>query len=297
MILVCGATGDLGGRIVRLLHAQSRPVRALVRPRSSASGLPEGVEVVRGDITDEDSLLPCLDGVDTVITTANAIGRILAGAKDISIASVDRDGNANLVATAAAAGVERFIFVSIAGMSPQMAALAPLAAAKWAAEEALRSCAMPSVIVRPDMFQEVWLAPQTGINPASSKALIYGRGQSACAYVATDDVAAMCAHLAMADTVPELVEFGGPQTLTRLEVVAAFEAATGRRFRVRHVPRPVLKIGARVLARPKPAIASLMGMSLFADTHPSGLDAAPLVAAGIKPTPACDYISRSCEKS
>ena len=39
MILVCGATGELGGRIARGLRGAGAPVRALVRPQSDGGGL------------------------------------------------------------------------------------------------------------------------------------------------------------------------------------------------------------------------------------------------------------------
>lgn len=163
-------------------------------------------------------------------------------------------------------------------------------AAKWAAERALRSTSMQIVLVRPDMFQEVWLAPVTGIDPAAGTALIYGRGVLPHRYVAIDDVARLCAHLAVVADPPQVVEFGGPEELSRMQVVAAFEAATGRALKVRHVPDAALSIGHRVLARIKPEVASLMGMALFFDTHPGTWDDGPLREAGIEPRPASAFI-------
>lgn len=55
-------------------------------------------------------------------------------------------------------------------------------------------------------------------------------------------------------------------------VVAALEAATGRKLRVRHLPRLALSIGCRALAGLKPEVASLMGMALYLDTHPGTWD-------------------------
>lgn len=304
MILVCGATGELGGRITRLLAQQGHAVRALVRPATDATSVtgieaagPTPIEVVRGDLRDADSLAPSLDGVDTVVTTANAIGRILAGKTDLTIAAVDGQGNRNLVDAAQRAGVERFVFVSAAGMGDEMARLAPLMAAKWATEKALRATSMQPVIVRPDMFQEVWLAPPTGIDPAAGKALIYGVGKSPARYVAIDDVAALCAYLATAADPDEVTTFGGPDELTRMQVVAAFEAATGTPLKVRHVPRPMLSIGHRVLGRIKPELASLMGMALFFDTHPAAWDDKPLRNAGITPRPPLEFIASSVANS
>jgi NADH dehydrogenase len=156
---------------------------------------------------------------------------------------------------------------------------------------------MQRVIVRPDMFQEVWLAPMTGIAPTAGKALIYGRGRTPQRYVAIDDVADLVAHVATADDPPEVVEFGGPEALTRMEVVSRFEQVMGASLKVRHVPRVALSVGHRVLARPKPEIASLMGMALFADTHPATWDDAPLRDAGITPRPASKFIESAAQAS
>jgi NADH dehydrogenase len=106
------------------------PVRALVRPATDASELAAaGVQVVRGDLTDAASLVPALVGVETVVTTANAIGRILNGAKDVTIAGVDGVGNQNLIRAARDAGATRFVFVSAAGLCPDLARMGPLTGA------------------------------------------------------------------------------------------------------------------------------------------------------------------------
>jgi uncharacterized protein YbjT (DUF2867 family) len=291
MILVCGATGELGGRIVRRLARDGHPVRALVRPGSDVTGLiAESVEVVHGDLRDPTSLRRAVEDVDTVVTTANAISRILAGPTDLTIADVDGRGTKNLIFAAEDAGVDRFVLVSIAGVSAETAHLAPLMAAKWAAEEALRATTMRAVVVRPDMFQEVWLAPATGIDPSAGKALVYGHGELPHRYVAIDDVAALCAHLAVVADPPALVEFGGPELLSRMQVVAAFEAATGNPLKVRHVPDAVMSMGHVALSHLKPEIASLMGMALYADTHPGTWDDQPLRDIGITPRPATTFI-------
>lgn len=291
MILTCGATGDLGGRVVRRLVEDGQPVRALVRPTSDARELERlGVEVVRGDLRDPASLGPALAGVDTVVTTANALSRIMGGDKDLTLADVDVDGNRNLVRAAEDAGVRRFVFVSAAGLDQGMGAHAPLAAAKLATEVLLRHSPMPSVMVRPDMFQEIWLAAVGGLDPVNGKAMVYGKGDTPHRYVASDDVAALIAHVAVSEQVPSVVEFGGPEALTVNEAVAAFREATGRSMKARHVPRPVLSAASRLLARPKPALASLMAMALHSDTHPSAWDDGPLREAGIEPRPATAYI-------
>lgn len=291
MILLCGATGALGGRVAKRLGDAGVPYRALVRPSTSADPLAgSGADVAVGDLTDPTSLTDAMADIDTVITTANAIGRMLSGSKDVSIRTVDGQGNVNLIDAAERAGVDRFVFVSMAGLNEECARLAPLAAAKLEAEKRLAASSMRVVSVRPDKFQEVWLSPATGLDPANRKARIFGKGQMEEALVSTDDVAALVVAVATEPDPPAIVEFGGSERLTREQVADVMDAAYGVTMKRSHVPRAALRIGAGALSRIKPEVASLMGMSLYADTHEIGWGAEPLLSRGIQPRTTTDYI-------
>ncbi|MGI5193571.1 NAD(P)H-binding protein [Streptomyces sp. CA-288835] len=61
-ILVTGATGTVGRQVVAELLARGHAVRALTRDAATAN-LPADVEVVQGDLTEPDSLIPALEGV------------------------------------------------------------------------------------------------------------------------------------------------------------------------------------------------------------------------------------------
>ena len=127
MILVVGATGDVGGMIARGLLEQGKEVRALVRRDSPSSQLVQqglatsaeellesGAHPVHGDLRYRDSLDAALEDVETVISTANSAMR--GGADNPQ--SVDLDGNRNLIEAARGAGVEHFVFVSLLGADP-----------------------------------------------------------------------------------------------------------------------------------------------------------------------------------
>src|SRR5205085_5444311 len=77
---------------------------------------------------------------------------------------------------------------------------------------------------------EVWLSPAMGFDYANAAARIYGPGTSPISWVSFRDVAEFCAiahrHPAASR---KTIEFGGPEALSPLEVVARFERmAVGR---------------------------------------------------------------------
>jgi uncharacterized protein YbjT (DUF2867 family) len=282
MIRIVGATGQLGGRIVQRLVESGQEVGALVRSTTDATALEQqGVQVARGDLRDAASLAPALAGVDTVITTAAA-----------NNAAVDTTGNRNLIQAAEQAEVERFVYVSAAGIGAKMARSGPLMAGKWQTENLLHSTSLRSVMVRPDMFQEAWLVPPL-FDAGAGTAMVAGRGETPHRYVAVDDVAALCAHLAIAPDPPQVVEFGGPEALTQMQVVAAFEEATGKEFKVRRIPTLLITIVHPLLARLQPEMALGMGLQLFFDRHASTWDDTPLRDAGIDGRPATEFITAS----
>ena len=230
MILVCGATGELGGRIVRGLRAGGVPVRALVRPQSDGGDLGAlGVEPTTGDFRDPESLGRAVAGVETVVSTVTVITRALAGETGADFQRVDVAGHRALIAAAEAAGAQRFVFVSAAGMRQPPTANTPLGLGKIATEDRLVASTLREVILRPDQFQEVWLSPVAQFDWRARKVVIFGKGETPVRYVAVDDVAAATVRLAVMDEPPRLVEFGGPDALTRKQAVEVFERAWERR--------------------------------------------------------------------
>jgi uncharacterized protein YbjT (DUF2867 family) len=145
MILVVGATGVVGGMVTGRLLDEEKEVRILARRDSTSSQLVQqglatsaeelaeaGAQTVHGDLRDRASLDAALEGIETVITTANSAGR--GGADNPQ--SVDLEGNRNLIEAAREARVERFVFVSLLGADPGHPS--PFVRAKVRSEAALR---------------------------------------------------------------------------------------------------------------------------------------------------------------
>lgn len=239
MLLVVGATGLLGGEICRLVAERGRPTRALVRADSDPDKVERlrelAVELVVGDLKDPATLEPACDGVDAVISTVTSTTSRREGD---TIESVDRDGQLNLVDAARAAGAGRFVYVSF----PEFEVDFPLQTAKRRVEQRIRETGLEYTILRPTNFMEVWLSPRLGFDPANGQVQVFGSGERAVSWISYRDVAAFAADAldnpAARDAVLDL---GGPEPLSPLEVVRIFEHETGRECLVTHVPEEALE--------------------------------------------------------
>jgi dihydroflavonol-4-reductase len=109
--LVTGATGKVGNAVARALHDRGDEVVALARDPDRARGtLPEGVAVVRGDVTDPGSVRAAVDGCELVF---NAMGMPEQWVRDESIFErLNASGTETVVRAARDAGVRRFVQTS-----------------------------------------------------------------------------------------------------------------------------------------------------------------------------------------
>ena len=284
MILVAGATGLLGSAVCQKLARRGETVRALVRATSAKEKLDAlrscGAELFLGDLKDPASLGAACRGVDAVISTASSTLSRQAGD---SIESVDAAGQLNLVNAAKAANIARFVFVSF--RRPRAISF-PLADAKRQVEEAIAS--LNFTIIQASWFMEVWLSPALGFDYPNRTARIYGPGTSPISWVSFRDVAEMCA-LALRSPAADrrTIEFGGPEALSPLEVVARFEKIGGRPFQLEHVPEQALRAQFDGAADPmQKTFAGLMLGYLYGDA----IDMAPVVDQfGIQLTSVDEY--------
>jgi len=239
MHLVVGATGLLGSEICRLLAAEGKPARALVRQTSDQSKVAQleslNVEIARGDLKHRPSLDASCRGVSVVISTASST---LSRQEGDSIQTVDLEGQLNLIDAAKAANVSHFVLISF----PQVDVKFPLQDAKRTVEDHLKSSGVTYTILRPTFFMEVWLSPALGFDAANAKAQIYGSGENKISWISYKDVAKFA--IAASDNSEArnaVIELGGSEALSPLEVVQIFEKLKGRKFDIQHVPEEALR--------------------------------------------------------
>src|SRR5258708_20608485 len=109
-VLITGATGLLGGHLLQELQQRGEHIRALVLPVENAEKLiAQGVDVVRGDVTDASTLAPAVKDIHIIFHLAGMMGvnRPLADYRLVNVT-----GSENLYRAAQAAAVRRVVHTS-----------------------------------------------------------------------------------------------------------------------------------------------------------------------------------------
>jgi len=226
-ILLTGATGYVGGRLLPALLEHGHAVRALVR-RPDRAQLPARAEVVGGDVIKGEGLDAALAGVDVAYYLVHSMGR--GSGSTAQFASNDRRGAANFGQSAKAAGVRRVIY------------LGGLDAGEEHSSEHLQSRHETAEVLREHVGELVYVraAMILGQGSASFEMLSHlvrrlpamltpkwvdTRSQP----VAIRDVVSTLHALADLKDVPPEVELGGADVLTYREMMQRFAAVAGRR--------------------------------------------------------------------
>ena len=272
MILIAGGTGLLGRKVVDRLVAAGEQVRVLTRDQQRARRLPAEVEVVLGDVRHE-SMDAAVRGCECVVSAVHGF----AGPGSTSPEAVDRAGNQNLIAAAGAAGVPRFVLVSVADAASDHPM--SLHRMKYAAEQQLQASQMTGVIVRPTAFLQTWLTVIGSKLARGGPALVLGPGQNPINFIAAEDVAAfVCLAVRDDPRIGDLITIGGPQDLSFTDIAHRLLAHVGRTGAIKHVPLGALKLMS-VLARPvRPGFARQARAAVVMNTIDLSFDPQPLRA-------------------
>jgi uncharacterized protein YbjT (DUF2867 family) len=261
MILVVGATGSLGTEICRLLADAGQAVRAMVRKTSDPAKKEVlkklGAEFVEADLKDRTSLHHACRGATAVITTATSI---VSGQAGDTFESVDLRGQINLIDAAKAAKVAQYIFISVSSNVGKEGGN-PLVDAKRSVENRLQQSGLTYTILRPTFFMEIWLGPHLGFDFQNRKVTIYGSGQNKISYISSHDVARFAA-LSISAARDAVLELGGPEAMSPLEVVGIFEEISGHSFEKQFISEEDLH--ARKAAASNPLEQTFAGLQLAA---------------------------------
>ncbi|KYF81394.1 hypothetical protein BE11_00615 [Sorangium cellulosum] len=251
-ILLAGATGAVGLELLRLLRARGHFVRTLSRAEANAAricGLAS--EVVVADAAEPGAVAGALDGIDVLVSCLGAnVSMSLRERR--SYHDVDVVANTHLLEAAKRAGTRRFVYLS-AHPGPGYAHTRYLSA-HLQMEELIRASGIAFSFVRPT---GIYTALSDMITMArAGLGVVVGDGLARTNPVHPVDVAEALAEVLAGG--PDVVPVGGPDVMTRDEVMRLALDAVGKKGQIVHVPAGVFRATSVLLAGFHPRLSDLL---------------------------------------
>ncbi|KTG29326.1 NAD(P)H-binding protein [Haloferax profundi] len=232
-VLVTGATGFVGHRLVPALLDAGHDVVAFVRDASRYTG-PGAVEVVEGDLLDAATLAPAMEGVDAAYYLVHS----MRSGGDFE--ERDRLAARNFVDAADAAGVGRVVYLG--GLGEERDRLSPHLRSRREVEHLLSSGSFDLTTLRAAIIVGAGSASFDMVRQLAKRLPVMVTPQwveTKCQPIAIDDVVAyLVGVLDHPETAGETYEIGGPDVLTYRDMLQRVGTHLGQAPRI--VPVPVL---------------------------------------------------------
>jgi len=240
-VLVTGATGNAGSKLVRVLVERGHKVRAGVRSPEKASVL-TGAEIVPLDYARPETFAIALAGTESVFLVAPPLDPEAPGKLRPLIEAAQR------------AGVHQLVFLSAFGANHNEQA--PLRII----EHAVMDSGISYVILRPNFFMENFssgfLAPM--IRQQGVIALAAGDGKTS--FIACKDIAEVAAAAIEQGLEKAELELTGPEALDHYEVAQIISEVSGRTVRYQPISEQEMLDGMRQAGLPEPALRYLAAL-------------------------------------
>ena len=223
-ILVAGGTGNLGGRIIKVLLAKGADVRAIVRSTTDNSKVhkleQQGVKVIRVSVSDVSELTQACKGASCIISA-------LQGLHDVIV-----DTQSVLLDAAIAAGVPRFI---PSDYSCDFTKLSVGDNRNFDLRREFHEHLQKRSIAATTIFNGAFADMLTGQMPLilfkAKRVLYWGNADQRMDFTTIDDTAAFTASAALDSSTPRILRIAGDQVSAR-ELTAIVSDVTGKKFRL-----------------------------------------------------------------
>ena len=252
-VLLTGATGYVGGRLLRKLEESGRPVRCLVRRPEALSGrAAEQTEIVHGDVLEPDSLHEALAGVTTAYYLVHSM------AASGPFAGADRRGAENFAAAARKSGVSRIVYLGGLGAEHD---LSTHLESRHEVGRILRESGVPTIEFRASVVigsGSVSFEIVRSLVDRSPVLLIPRWVVSRTQPIAIEDVLAyLLAALDLELEESRLFEIGGPDRVAYADLMREYARQAGLRRAVIRVPLATPRISGLWLSVVTPVYASI----------------------------------------
>ncbi|HEY6252107.1 MAG TPA: complex I NDUFA9 subunit family protein [Candidatus Angelobacter sp.] len=244
-IFLTGATGFVGGQVLKRLLAEGHIVRALVRDPARTKLAGDGIELVQGDVVEGSGLANGLQDCDAVI---HLVG-IIAESGTATFERVHHIGTRSVVEAAKRNGISRFIQMSALGVRAD--GVSEYQTSKWKGEEAVRQSGIPYCILRPSLI----FGPRSGfvtqMLDVMRKAPLFrpvpGNGKPRLRPIFVEDVST-CFVQALANprVTNRSIELGGADELSLDDVLRTIADCAEIRKPAIHVPMALMFMAAAV---------------------------------------------------
>jgi NADH dehydrogenase len=239
-VLITGATGFIGRRLLQRLHRGACETAVCLTRRQPALAAARDVqiELVTGELARPESYDTQLASIDTVVHLAAVTGR----RPRREYYDVNLDGTRKLLAACRAAGVRRFLHVSTIAAGYQHKSGYDYAKSKELAEQAVRESGLRYTIVRPTIVLGERSPAWAGLAKLASLPVVpmFNGGRAETQPIDVDDVAiALVRVLADDHFHNETIDLGGPERLRMRDLLTRIHrACNGREPRTLPVPLP-----------------------------------------------------------
>jgi NADH dehydrogenase len=251
-ILITGGTGFIGARVrdELLARAEVGPDSRVVCMTRDTTGKHHDdprVEFVEGDVRDAASLARATEGVDAVVHCVQFPNHPVENAsRGYTYMKIDAEGTERLVEAAVANGVNRIVYFSGAGTSPDRPE--PWFRAKVIAERAVRESGIDYVILRPSWIygpEDRSLNRFVAFIKNFPVVPVIGDGTNRVQPIAIFDVARVAADAVFnPEATNQTFGLGGPEELTMDEILERVQRVLGTHRTLVHQPAALMKLAA-----------------------------------------------------
>jgi len=292
-VLVTGGTGVVGEGVIAALLERGHSVRLLTRHAGEDAGRwPRGVEARNGDVASAASMRGAAAGCEAIVHVAGIEEETAPGA---TFEKVNVLGTRHVVAEAERARVQRLVYVSSLGADT---GASDYHKSKLRAEQSVRGCARPWVIVRPAAVygpgDTNLSAILTMVRTLPAIPVIDG-GDQRFQPIWYQDAGRAIARAVDADVAGRILEIAGPDVSTMNELLDRLEGLVGRKPRRVGVPASIASMGmhvATLLGFKLPLSQARLTMLQEEVVIPPARENALTSVLGVEPTPLRDGLRR-----
>jgi uncharacterized protein YbjT (DUF2867 family) len=248
MILLTGATGNVGAAVLEHLRKTNVPFRAMYRTQADATKAPSNTATVVADFADSASLRAALRGIDQLFLVCSPIPDLVKL-------------EANVIDIATETGVKHLVLNSALGAGDY-----PSSFPAWhrIVEEKLKASPLQYTILRPNSFMQnivAYLAP--GIR--SQGAFYAAMGEARTSYLDLSDIGAAITNILLAPGthIDRTYELNGPDAVTYTELADRISRVAGRNITYVDIPEQAQRESMLKLGMPAWQVDALLDLQRY----------------------------------